>query len=76
MSTALPIGQRIREAREARDLTQTELAALVRVSQSSISQIEAGDIHPSYPTLEKICAAMQVAIDFVPLTAKKSRQKK
>ena len=76
MSTALPIGQRIREAREDRGLNQTELAALVRVSQSSISQIESGDIFPSIPTLEAICAALQVAIDFVPLAAKKSRQKK
>ena len=38
---------RLRELREANDLTQVELAALLHVTQNRISRIEQGDIERS-----------------------------
>src|SRR2546430_4317561 len=40
-------GERVRHARELRDLTQTALAEHVGVNQSTIAQIESGLIQPS-----------------------------
>jgi transcriptional regulator with XRE-family HTH domain len=47
----------LREAREARGLSQQELAALLRVSHATISRWESGERNPKYPTrvlLERI----------------------
>ncbi|WP_437773648.1 helix-turn-helix domain-containing protein [Arthrobacter sp. KNU40] len=38
---------RLRELREASELTQVELAARLHVSQNRVSRIEHGDIHPA-----------------------------
>ena len=53
-------GERIRQARELRAMTQTELAARVGVNQSSIALMEAGVVHPASPTLEALALAVPV----------------
>jgi len=71
-----PIGQRIREARELREMNQSDLAELIGRTQGLVSQIEAGNIYPSFATLDAICNALGMSLSFSPLPAAKSRQKK
>src|SRR6201987_2883524 len=64
------IGQRIRQLRESRGMTQSQLQARSRVSRSYLSRIESGQITPSLGTLEKISEALGVGLNrfFVPET--------
>jgi transcriptional regulator with XRE-family HTH domain len=48
------IGKILRELREARQMTQEQLAALIDKTAGTIGQIERGDIYPNYETLAKI----------------------
>jgi len=54
------IGQRIRQLRESRGMTQSQLQARSRVSRSYLSRIESGQMTPSLGTLEKIAEALGV----------------
>jgi len=62
------IGQRIRQLRESRGMTQSQLQARSRVSRSYLSRIESGQMTPSLGTLEKIAEALGVGLNrfFVP----------
>ena len=51
----LSIGQQIRFYRDAKDITQTTLAAEIGMSRDHISQIERGLSLPSQKTLDLIC---------------------
>ena len=53
------IGQRIRQLRESRGMTQSQLQARSRVSRSYLSRIESGQMTPSLGTLEKIAEALR-----------------
>lgn len=55
-------GKRIREFRKSKQLSIVELARMVDVSKSLISQVERGDVFPSLSTLEKIALALEVDI--------------
>lgn len=59
------IGRRLRRAREARGLSQRQLAQEVSVSASMISQIEAGQSQPSVNTLYAIVTELGVSLDEV-----------
>src|SRR6266403_2266113 len=48
------IGQRIRQLRESRSMTQSQLQSRSKVSRSYLSRIESGQMTPSLGTLEKI----------------------
>ena len=54
------IGQRIRQLRESRGMTQSQLQARSRVSRSYLSRIESGQMTPSLATLERISEALGV----------------
>ncbi len=62
------IGQRIRQLRESRAMTQSQLQARSRVSRSYLSRIESGQMTPSLGTLEKISEALSVGLNrfFIP----------
>jgi transcriptional regulator with XRE-family HTH domain len=62
------IGQRIRQLRESRAMTQSQLQARSRVSRSYLSRIESGQMTPSLGTLEKISEALGVGLNrfFIP----------
>ena len=64
------IGQRIRQLRDSRGMTQSQLQARSRVSRSYLSRIESGQMTPSLGTLEKISEALGVGLNrfFVPET--------
>jgi transcriptional regulator with XRE-family HTH domain/ribosomal protein L37E len=57
------IGQRIRQLRESRGITQTQLQARSRVSRSYLSRIESGQMTPSLGTLEKISEPLGVGLN-------------
>ena len=64
------IGQRIRQLRESRGMTQTQLQTCSRVSRSYLSRIESGQMTPSLGTLEKISEPLGIGLKrfFVPET--------
>jgi transcriptional regulator with XRE-family HTH domain len=57
------IGERLREARQARRLSLRVLADRLGVSPSLISQIETGRANPSVSTLYAIAAELDVSLD-------------
>ena len=58
----MDIGKRIGELRDEARLSQSALARLVGISQSAISQIEAGDRNPSFEMLRQIAKALKVSV--------------
>jgi transcriptional regulator with XRE-family HTH domain len=62
------IGQRIRQLRESRGMTQSRLQTRSLVSRSYLSRIESGQMTPSIGTLEKISGALGIGLNrfFVP----------
>ena len=53
-------GKRLAQVREDAGFTQSSLARAVGLSQSAISQIEAGDRNPSYETIRQLAEAMSL----------------
>ena len=62
------IGRRIRQLRESRAMTQTQLKSRSLVSRSYLSRTESGQMTPSLGTLEKLSEALGVGLNrfFVP----------
>src|SRR6202140_1483361 len=62
------IGQRIRQLRESRAMTQSQLQSRSKVSRSYLSRIESGQMTPSLGPLEKISEALNVGLNrfFIP----------
>ena len=58
----MTIGERIREIRRAKYLTQRQLAEKLNVSYVNISQIERGDRTPKIDTLKRIADALEVNV--------------
>ena len=56
------VKNRIKEIREALDLTQSDLAKKTGLSCAAISQFEGGERTPSLKTLEKIVKALDVSM--------------
>jgi transcriptional regulator with XRE-family HTH domain/KaiC/GvpD/RAD55 family RecA-like ATPase len=56
------LGQRLKEFRRKRGVSQAELARLVGVTASTISQIEGDIIYPSLPALLKIAEVLAVEV--------------
>lgn len=56
----LDFGLRLKEMRTKRGLSQTELAKLVGVTPSTISQVESNLIHPSLPALLKMAEVLSI----------------
>ncbi len=56
------IGERLREARQAKDMTVREVARRVRVSPSLISQIERNKVTPSVSTLWSLVTVLGLSM--------------
>jgi len=69
------LGARLKELRIKRSFSQTELARLVGVTPSTISQIEGNLIYPSLPALLKMAEILSVEVSsfFQETGAKKNR---
>ncbi|MDR2101530.1 MAG: helix-turn-helix domain-containing protein [Treponema sp.] len=56
---------RLKSAREMRKLTQHELGNRARLPPSSIAHFEAGSRKPSFETLRRLSAALEVTTDYL-----------
>jgi len=56
------LGKRLKEFRTKRGLSQTELAKLIGVTPSTISQVESSLIYPSLPALLKMAEVLAVEL--------------
>lgn len=54
---------RLKSARAAKDLSQQQLAELVKVSRHTISAIEKGDYNPTINLCIAICKALDKTLD-------------
>ena len=59
---SIDMGMRLKELRIKRGLSQTELARLVGVTPSTISQVESNLIYPSVPALLKMAETLSIDI--------------
>lgn len=57
------IGERIKRAREEKNLTQEKLAETIDVSTQYVSDLERGVVGASLSTLKSICTALDVTSD-------------
>ena len=56
------MGERIRQARRAKGLTQTELGEAVGLATATISDIERGESRTSVYNLRRIAQALDIAV--------------
>lgn len=56
------VGQQIREAREKKGLSQTELAELMGVTRATVNGIEADRSSPTVNTLQKVANALSLSL--------------
>lgn len=60
----LPIGEKLRAARQEQSMSLRELAEKAEVSASLLSQIENGKANPSVRSLYSIAAALSLPVDY------------
>jgi transcriptional regulator with XRE-family HTH domain/KaiC/GvpD/RAD55 family RecA-like ATPase len=63
-SRPLQLGPKIKALRTKKGLSQSELARMVGVTASSISQIESDSIHPSLPALVRLAEVLDVEMGY------------
>lgn len=56
------LGDRIKELRKQKNMSQAELANAISKRQESINRIERGKYYPSYEVLLDICRALNISI--------------
>jgi len=61
------LGQKIKQIRKSKNLTQFQLAELAGINEKHISKIETGVYFPTYNTLNKVLNALNLNIDDVGL---------
>lgn len=55
-------GWRVREIRQARQMTQRRLAARIGIDDYYVSRLENGHVNPTLSTLQKVADALQVEV--------------
>jgi len=58
-------GEKLRTVRERRGLTMKELATLVGISESMVSQIERNKVSPAIDTLLSIAASLDIDLEYL-----------
>ncbi len=56
------VGKRIKEIRKSKGISQKQLAGILEVTETMVSQYERGLKNPKIETLQKIANALQVSI--------------
>lgn len=56
------IGERLKALRKARGLSRNRLAQMSGVSQSYLSDIEAGKKNPTVEVLNRLCKALEISL--------------
>lgn len=59
---AIRVGEQIRDAREAAELSQRDLAQRMGTSQAAIARLEAGNVGATLTTLQRAPSALQLNI--------------
>lgn len=59
------IGNRIRDAREEKGMTQQQLAEKVGLTVVAISNIETGGRNPSFKNIAEICHTLGMSLDYL-----------
>ncbi|KAA0894251.1 helix-turn-helix domain-containing protein [Oryzomonas rubra] len=59
-TTKVLLGERIRELRKKRQMSQEQLAEKIQIAAKNLSRIEVGQGYPSLDTLEKISLVLSV----------------
>ena len=59
------IGQRVRELRREKNITQYELAAKLQCSISLVAMLESGKVSPYISTLSKLSDIFNISIDYL-----------
>jgi len=62
MTTPRQMGTRIRKLREARNVSQVDLARRAKVTREHLNRLEAGRYDPSVGTLQRIAKALGVSV--------------
>ncbi len=57
------LNERMRQARQQKGISQTELAKLIGVSRQTINMIENGDYNPTIALCLKICKALDKTLN-------------
>lgn len=57
------LGQRIRELRIKKGMSQAKLGLAIFKDQQSIHKVESGDFNPSYIYLLEICEGLEITIE-------------
>jgi transcriptional regulator with XRE-family HTH domain len=60
--TPKQMGTRIRKLREARDLSQGELAKQARITREYVNKLEAGRYDPTVGVLQRLAKALRVKV--------------
>jgi transcriptional regulator with XRE-family HTH domain len=58
-------GERLRQIRKEKGLTQAEVAKLLSIGESTVSFYESGKRQPDYETLVRLSEAFKVSTDFL-----------
>jgi ribosome-binding protein aMBF1 (putative translation factor) len=66
---AYELGQAVRELREQRGWSQTDLARAASMTQSSVARFEAGGTVPTLPVLDRLAQALDAELN-VTVTAR------
>jgi transcriptional regulator with XRE-family HTH domain len=66
---SIQLAMEIHGLREKRGLSQRELAERLGTTQSAVARLEAGNVSPSLPTLDKVAEALgvELVVSFVDL---------
>ncbi|MEN3612365.1 helix-turn-helix transcriptional regulator [Plantactinospora sp. ZYX-F-223] len=59
---AFELGRAVRELRERRGWSQTQLAQAAGMTQSAVARFEAGGTVPTLPVLERLAASLDVIL--------------
>jgi len=59
---AFELGRAVRELRERRSWSQTQLAEAASMTQSAVARFEAGGTTPTLPVLERLAWALDVEL--------------
>jgi ribosome-binding protein aMBF1 (putative translation factor) len=59
---AFELGRTVRELREGRNWSQTQLAEAAGMTQSAVARFETGGTVPTLPILERLAAALDVGL--------------
>ena len=61
----MTFGERLRHARQVRELTQTELGAKIGTNRAAICKMEKGHRKPSFETLRRLTKSLNVTADYL-----------